>query len=85
MKVSTETGIGLTVVNLNASWAAKEVIEKSGYDSLHFLLYYVEEKLKEAGIPLEFVDVEQNQPHIPTDAWVGGIRFTMELDGKHIG
>ncbi len=63
MKISHYTKAGINVIN-----------QKSDFDQYRFILEFVEGRLKEAQLDVEFIDVE---PHCD-----GGIRFSIMINGK---
>lgn len=50
-----------------------------GVEELEYLLEFIERKLQEAGLPVEFINVEQHQAGGRGEA---KLRFTVLIDGK---
>ena len=48
-------------------------------DQMEYLLEFVERKLQDAGLPVEFIDVEQ---HPEGEIGEAKLRFTVLVDGK---
>jgi len=63
MQISSYTQAGINIIH-----------QKSDFEQYRFILEFVEGRLKEANLDVEFIDVE---PHAD-----GGIRFSIMVDGK---